>query len=471
MLLELPQDLLICMLSEWLAVGLKDLSQLDVAIGWGGSATQHWLALLADLRLGTCKLPLSIHSCLTWMHARRLQVTGIVVQMAVVNSLDGQALPFAFASITALVFDSHSFARSPFGLKELLIMLPNVSSIDFTECAVDEQHLLELLDLPLPRLKELNLHWAVVGNMTSAAVAAVAKHFSATLEVLRCDVLDDYAVRKLATSCRALTAIEWSVHGLKSAQYLLELCAHNAQLAIVKLWSCHGYSSEIMTNAFVISLSLACPLLQEIWLDSADPVEYLVLPALFANCKLLHTAVFGDARLSLHRCGDGTRVCDVFCAICDLQVEHSTDLLVALTLPVRRFGWMEAEDDPEELFECVLDKELPVNRQALCLLVEHARTLEDIRIDITVDVVPEDLQQLLRSCANPHGAETLGFQVQDNLGRSRCPAPSVTVSKARCSGVAMLCDACLQSSGHRCAAGLPQQCHDLPDVHWLPGAR
>lgn len=182
-----------------------------------------------------------------------------------------------------------------------------------------------------------------------------------------------------------------------------------------------------MTNSLVTSISLSCPQLQVIELDPDDPVDYSVLPMLIANCKQVEIVEVRSARLSFHTAASGEMFCNIRGINPNMRAaKDSIDLLTALTLPIHEYRWEELDDYEEHALTEL--KYLPVNRQALYLLVKHGSILEDIRIDLLDDVEPEDLQHLLVNCPNLtvlklHAVDDTATLVDETIRRlpSQCP--------------------------------------------------
>lgn len=78
-LLDLPEDLSVALLSEWLEHSLLDLSHLDAACCHHASR-QRWLHVLRCVRIEEAKAPAKpLRNFLVWLHDRDVAVNKLRV--------------------------------------------------------------------------------------------------------------------------------------------------------------------------------------------------------------------------------------------------------------------------------------------------------------------------------------------------------------------------------------------------------
>lgn len=383
-LLELPQDILICVLSEWVDVDLNALSQLDVAVSSMVLREGHWLPLLAQLQLKEIHVPPSIQSALSWMHERNLKIQKIDAGMRDVNGLEGVSFPFSFPAALSVSFPwQRSATCNPFGLREFLSLFPSMTALDFTSCSLHDHQLLELIAapaLPLPFLRELDLN--NYNHITPASVATLVSYFSSTLEELYCDVLDDCAIKKLGRCCAGMRKIGWSLDAVKDEAVILDFFSRNPNIVFINFQSGNDESNALVTNSFVARVAVLCPQLRDFWLEPSDPVDYYVLPVVFAQCKHLSFVSVRNAYLTLTNGSGGAKHCAAN-FVSNSDPDCLTSLLEKMTLPVHKL--------------CAVS----INRQGLKLLGErNGSCLVTIKLTLSADIERQDMREFIARCPN-----------------------------------------------------------------------
>lgn len=317
MLLQLPHDLLICIFTEFTDMDLKDLSAVDVAVCNHGLRVGHWLPLLPMLRLTESqRLPAPLLSSMLWLRHHGVQVKSIVVEMDNVASLDGTWRPIRFPTTAHLSFTEKNASTSSLGLRELLLMFSSITVLDLSDCLslVDHQ-LLELLTVPLPQLRELDLR--ICKNITAAASVAAVRHFWQSLEVFCCDVLDDEAVDKLSRfrfPTSKLKSLGLGLDKVINADSILRFCAALPGLLELRFWTTNETPTLYVTNSFAEQITLSCRQLLLLHFQHNDPVDCFILPIIVANCvNIEEVQVRGSVVTFYNSANNGGHLC------CDLS--------------------------------------------------------------------------------------------------------------------------------------------------------
>lgn len=185
----LPLDVALTVVQDWLDPSLVILSRLDVALcNW--SMRFEWLQLTSRVKVKQARTVQPIHCCLSWICDRAICVNKFVADMALLNALyHTEAGDVRLPATTYIEFDPKKSTESPFGISKFLSYFPNLTALDFRCCKLKEPHLYELYHLRCP-LKELRLGEIFDGISATTAVLAF-EHFSSTLTLLDCDLLDD----------------------------------------------------------------------------------------------------------------------------------------------------------------------------------------------------------------------------------------------------------------------------------------
>lgn len=398
MLLQLPQDIAICVLTEWLVVDLEEISKLDVAICNSSMRADSWLPLLPLLRLSESHLPLSICCLLPWLHSRNVRVEKVVAPMSAMAQLEGifdtvVSVPFAFPATTCITFDPQdNGADNPAGIKEFLSLFPNLSVLQFKFCQIYDSQLLELLELPLPHLKVLSLNHC--GMITSSAIATVVRHVGSSLQELFCDLLTNASMRKLAQYCSKLTRIGWVMDLQMDISQILKFCACNPALVFIRFNAVGIEWTERMTD-MVQQMATLCPHLQELIFTTNDLLSLYVISTCAAYCADIQIIEVCGAVVCFHETADTEdgRFCNVGWTKDD---DERDDVLIRRVLvvlenldglPIREFG--------------VESNHILVDPEILCLLADsNGNNLRSVWLKMDVNVSRKHVLYLLEKC--PH---------------------------------------------------------------------
>lgn len=390
MLLRLPEDLLITLLNEWLKAKLSILSRLDVACCSHG-LRGTWLHLLHQLRRVSSSpepsgskagLRSPITAYLKWIQDRGFYLESMVVdlnRLDVVFQWEALRLP----SFKAIKFLPAAGNSSPKGILQFLSLFPSLTSIEFDGCVLDDQELMlwALRPLTCP-LRRLRLHSC---NPLPLMLTGVIATMHGTLQDLRCDGLDDWAVHQMAQHCRGMRKISWRTCAPSlRAETILAFCSSNRLLSLFDV-DARGVTDELMP-----AVAALCPELKEIVLGERCAVSCSLLSMLTVSSKLQSISL-PQALLTAGR-GQGRGVSDLTALSLSttntLAPVDALHLLAAVQLPIRRLS--SKAQHP-----------LACDSAALRLLGDrHGSSLTKVELRLIPHAVAkEDLLHFLSSCS------------------------------------------------------------------------
>lgn len=394
MLPRIPDDVAVDILLTWLPISLSCLSKLDVA-HCNHAERRHWLYFLHAVSYSNVPTFSPLLVFLKWLLDRKVHTECIIADISMVHELDRVQFSISMPAILTVAFRAEGFSSSPFGLRAFFSLFPSIQVLSFVGCPVNDHQLLELCHFKLP-IRKLFLKGC---NLISAGTATnVINTMSSTLELLTCDVLDDWAVLTLSRSCRKIRSLELTVQSDKNkTSSILEFCAINMHLAVVS-FVCVDRGPSPITNELVSSMVELCPHLQSVNLMNTT-ADYRSFITLVTNCAHLQAARVrnGKDSVEIKLCGQPAKICNLsWTGRSDLGHTLLSQLPQDIAVYSIYGGGAKAR---------LLDKE-----GLLLLAQRHGPLLESVRLRLHTDVSKADVHLFLSRCPK---LSTLMFKCAD----------------------------------------------------------
>lgn len=312
----------------------------------------------------------------------------MIVDMPMVNELDGQELSIMLPTTWTLTFQAEGFTSSPFGLRTFFALVPGMETLSFAGCPVNDHQLLELSHFTQAPIKTLKL--AGCNCISAAVVASLVNTISSTLEVLECDVLDDWAVQTISRNCRQIRSIRWTLHSTTiRTESILAFCKNNGYLKSMAFIGEDKGPSPV-TNELISSITAVCPHLQSVELV-CTAADHNSLFALLDNCQRLQfisvkVSCVECTTIKIHGSSGGQRTCTL------------------RWYGPNGFGYHLLSHFPRDLLVSAIgsgSKLYLLDRQGLHLLGQrHGPTLLTVGLMLGLDVLKADIQIFLTCCPN-----------------------------------------------------------------------
>lgn len=377
----LPLDVTLTVAQDWLDPSLVILSRLDIALcNW--SMRSEWLQLASRVKVKQARTMQPIHCCLSWICDRAIHADKFVADMALINALyHTETGDIWLPATTAVEFDPKKCTGSPFGISTFLSYFPNLTALNFRDCKLKEPHLYELYRLNCP-LKELRLGGIYDGISATTAVLAY-EHFSSTLTMLDCDVLDDWALIQLAKCCHLLTHLLVDYTLVKNVKNIVRLCNSNPRLMSVEFLIAQ-YASGCLDNTAMEAICRACPELRIIKLAYNPTTTASLLPVLLETFPDLYIVSICEMKIEILK-EDGEKTCRLTYADPADTAAQIHEVLRAITVPICEFGTIAIP--------------VRVDMPMIPLLAEKlGENLKQLHITLPPNVANADVERLLKHC-------------------------------------------------------------------------
>lgn len=374
MFLDLPEDLTVALLSEWLESSLIDLSHLDVAC-CSHASRSYWLHVLRQIR----PLEDDATSCnsLAWLHNRDILMHTLRVRLDQKDWKELSKLSLSFRT-TSLKCLQCSF---PQAISTLLAFFPCLTSLE-VDCGYWNSR--TVVDLPSPpSLRRLSLQnfWKVKGAKPVALLLAVC----ATLEEFYCNSTDKRMVQTLTAHCTTLKKLNCFFHLGVTAESIKALCSNNSQLAHVE------FNGAPMSSGLILSILAACPWIRDVvFTDYEGKTSHsgLLSSNLLQGLDMFRMWPF-EYNFSPCESGHSRRCCEI------VVHEHTEStpsfirtLFTTTSFAIRGFTLNESVH-------------IVISANSLRLLVDaHGDTLEKCELCLFYDVNRANIQDFLSRCPN-----------------------------------------------------------------------
>lgn len=302
MLLALPEDLSVVLLSDWLGDSLLALGRLDVA--FCSRARASWLHVLGKVRIKGPDPTLAakpLLNFLMWLHERDVYIDMLSVYLQADDCSDESWPSFSLRTLKLILPAKKACMVDE--IQRFLTFFPSLESLDLDCSGLASPVLITSFRCP-PPLRQLVLRkaWKIPQAQTLGVISSV----SSSLEELVCDVVDDWLLLRLAECCSGLRSVDLGLQDRVQPSSLLALCSSNPQLF------CVGLDGHMVTTNAVLDVLSVCPKLKEIELGPTSPVSFELLATISAdNCAhKLDRISLCDIYISFHA-NHRRRWCDV----------------------------------------------------------------------------------------------------------------------------------------------------------------